>query len=170
MIALLLKWTGLPQWAMELVFIGLLGIGFLIYHRHVLDDGIAKQQAADNAASKILLDKAASETADAKARATMAEQANAKENSSIPVFIDAHPESVRLCSNAHGSSGSVPASGTKDTGHAGAGAGPASVQPVPDGNSGSGQGGSGVDIGPLLQALAGSADKVSSELREYQSQ
>ncbi len=169
MIALLLKWTGLPQWAMELIFTGALLLGFAIYHHHVVIEGVAEQQAADNKASKILLDKAASETADAKARATMAEQANAKENSNIPIFIDAHPESVRLCNNAHGSSGSLPAASGKVAGNAGASSAAVSVQPVPDGNSGSGQGGSGVDIGPLLQALAGSADKVSSELREYQS-
>lgn len=60
-IAILLRWTGLPQWAMEMVAVAAISGGLLasyaIWHHKVYQAGIAAQQHADAAASTALLEK-----------------------------------------------------------------------------------------------------------------
>ena len=98
-------------------------------------------------------------TADLQARATMAEQAYDKEHAANAAIPPVQP--VRLCLNTNRSA----TPGAKVPGNAATSANAGPVQPVPAGNTSS----AGPDIGPMLQALAASADQVSATLREFQS-
>jgi hypothetical protein len=176
MILALLGWTKLPQWAMELLFtaivIAVVASGIMYWHHKVLDEGIAKQVAADNAASQIVIKNAAAQTAAAQTKADTAEQAHAKETADLQAQLDAlhntPPAPIRLCL-AHGSGGSVPQTGTPDAKHASAGSPSRPIQQMPTGDSGGGEGTAGPDIADLLSLFALQADAVSAELREYQS-
>lgn len=171
MIAAILGWTKLPQWAMELIVIAAVAGGIWYWQHHLVDEGINRQQAADNAALEPLIQQAKDETAQLKVKADMAEQTHAKEMAALQRYHDDNPEQpVRLCLDAHGGdNGSVPPAGGKNGGNQGAGASPSGVQPVHDGDNQSGARGAGPDIEPLLTALGAAADKVSAELRENQS-
>jgi hypothetical protein len=136
------------------------------YHHKVLTEGVAEQQAADSKASAALVATTAAQTADLKARATMAEQAYDKEVTALSNQPSAQP--VRLCLDSHNSGGIVPKAGGKVAGNAGPGAGAIGVQPVSSGNSSGGEGAAGPDISGMLSALAAGADQVSATLREYQ--
>lgn len=139
-------------------------------HHKILAEGIAKQQAADAKASATLVANTAKQTADLQARATMAEQAFDKEQSDNAAFRSTGPEQpVRLCLDSHNSGSVLSQAGGKVAGNGAAGATPVGVQPMPTGNSGGRSGATGVDIGPMLEALSASADQVSSTLREFQS-
>lgn len=170
MIAMLFGWTKLPQWAMELILIGLLGLGFAIYHRAVIEKGIAEQVAIDNAATIKLQNDTKVQTAALKAQADTAEHAHDNELSELAAYRSAHPQQpVRLCLDAAHDRGTIlPGSTGIDISHEGLGAAGISIQHVPDGDSGIRTGGAGPDIASMLGALAGSADQVSAELREYQ--
>lgn len=168
-IAAMLGWTKLPQWALELIVMGVIAGGIWYWHHEAIEKGIADQVALDNTAAAKLRAQTAAETANLKAKATMAEQGHAKEIDSLNDYNRAHPiEPVRLC-DAHASSPLVPARGAADPGNAGAGAATPGLQSVPGGDSGSGTGTAGPDISPMLSALGAAADKLSAELREYQS-
>jgi hypothetical protein len=176
MIALLLGWTKLPQWAMELIVIGAIAGGGTLWWQHhsrqLIAEGVSKQQAADNAVSQPLIDKAKADTAALQVKALVAEQTHAKEMADLQNLISSRPnQPVRLCldSNAHGSGASVRPTSTANSGNKNAGTAAAGVQPVSDGNSSSGTGQPGPDIEPMLTALGAAADKVSAELREIQS-
>jgi hypothetical protein len=137
------------------------GIVFGIHvHNKLLAEGVAEQQAADAKAAATL-------TAELKAKATMAEQAYDKEKLDNAAYRSANPvEPVRLClSTSH--AGSVPKAG-QVPGTASPGAAGQPVQPVSSGDTSNGLGGAGPDISNLLDLLAGRADQVSAELREYQ--
>ena len=137
-------------------------IAFGAYERHhLIAEGQQHELAALKLSSDRLQKQADQQTAELKARATMAEQAYDKErnliaNQPVPV--------VRLCNSAN-SGGNVPKGGSVVAGNASPGATPGGIQPMPAGDSS----GAGPDIGGLLSALAQSADEVSATLREFQS-
>lgn len=165
----LLSFTKLPQWALELIVIAAVAGGIFYWQHHLIDEGINRQKAADDAASKPLIQQAKAETQALKVKATMAEQTHAKELADLQNYHDSHPEQpVRLCLNTHDSGTSVRPAGAQNGGNQSTGATAAGIQPVPDGNSSSGQGAAGPDIEPMLAAFATAADKVSAELREIQ--
>lgn len=144
-------------------------LGGLWLHHSLIAQGVAKQRAADDAASAALIAHTAEQTAALQARAAMAEQAYDKEHNDNQNYRDSHPmESVRLCLSTP-SRIIVSQAGAPHTGNAGAGAPTADVPKVPTGDSGSGTGAAGPDISTLLGLLAVKADNVSAELREFQS-
>lgn len=169
MIAMLLGWTKLPQWAMELIVVGLLGLGFAAYHRAVLDKGIEEQQAADAKASQVLQQKAAQKTAALADQADKAEHAHDDELKELAAYRSSHTaQPVRLCLNSDGGGVGVPQSAGIVVSHAGTGTAGISVQHVSGGNHSGGVGQAGPDISSLLGTLAARADQVSAELREFQ--
>jgi hypothetical protein len=136
-------------------------------HHKILAEGIAEQKAADDKATATLVANAAKQTADLQARATMAEQAYDKEVQSVanqpPVG------AVRLCLDSHRSGGVVSKVGAAQPGASAASAASGDIQPVPSGDTGGGERDEGVDIGPLLAALAAAADQEVAVDREFQS-
>ena len=146
------------------ILIALVIIGFHV-HNKLIAEGIAKQKAADDAATLVLTTKTAKETAELKARATMAEQAYDKEVNSVDTL---PAPSVRLCVYPHASGSVVSQTGAAQPGTQNASAGSGAIQPVPSGNSGSGGGVAGPDIGTLLSALSRAADRESAVVREFQ--
>jgi hypothetical protein len=174
MIALLLGWTKLPQWAMELVFsavlVAVVAGGIMYWHHEVLKEGIAEQVAADNKASQIVIEQAKAETAALQKKADTAESDHAKEIADLTAQLNsAVAQPVRLCLNAHPSGGGLPQAGAANPQHASASAPLSAVQQMPEGNTSGGVGVAGPDIGPMLRLLAFQADSVSAELREFQS-
>jgi len=155
-IAKLLGFTGLPQWGLELIAIGLVSGAIGGGLHHIYSNGKKAELAIVTAA-------AAKDHQAQVAKATTAEHTHDTELAELQHFRDTHPEQpVRLCLSpavrpAAGSSVAGVASGRPSAG---------SVQPVPAGNSGGGAGGVGPDIGGMLEALAGAADRVSAERRE----
>jgi hypothetical protein len=149
-----------------LAIIALIVLG-LHYHHKVLAEGIAEQKAADASAAADLAKKTAAQTAELQAKATMAEQAYDKEVQSVanqpPVG------AVRLCLDSHRSGGVVPKAGAAQSGASAASAASGDIQPVSAGNSSGGERDEGVDIGPLLAALAAAADQEVAVNREFQS-
>jgi hypothetical protein len=131
----------------------------LIYERHV---GEVHELAAIQASSAKLVAQTAVQTAELKAKATMAEQAYDKEANSLANVAAQPAPVVRLCQ--YGSHPIVPATGGAQPGNATPGAAAPSVQQVPPGNPSS----AGPDIGGMLVALGEAADRISAELREYQ--
>jgi hypothetical protein len=105
-------------------------------------------------------DQADAETARLRENAHNAEVAHAQEISDLRAYRLAHPVVVRLCGKPSG--GGVPQAGTAVAGNDGTGTASGDVLEVPAGDSG------GRDIGGMLDLLAGKADAVSAELREYQ--
>ena len=146
------------------ILIALVIIGFHV-HNKLIAEGIAKQKAADDAATLVLTTKTAKETAELKARATRAEQAYDKEVNSVDTL---PAPSVRLCVYPHASGSVVSQTGAAQPGTQNASAGSGAIQPVPSGNSGSGGGVAGPDIGTLLSALSRAADRESAVVREFQ--
>jgi hypothetical protein len=148
------------DWLYGGIIVALLaGFGwFTVHERHA---GAAHEVAALKASSDKLQAQTAVQTAELKAKATMAEQAYDKEVHSL----DALPTPiVRLCINS-GSHPIVPAGGGAKSGNASAGTSAAGIQQVPSGNSSV----AGPDIGGMLTAFADRADEVSATLREFQS-
>ena len=151
------------------IYLGLIvallaGFGaYTVHERHL---GAAHEVAALKASSDKLQADTDRQTADLKARATMAEQAYDKEvlalNNSTP------NQSVRLCLDSNRSS-VVPKGGAANTGNAGTGPAASVIQRVPSGDHSAGEGAAGQDISEMLSALAMKADKVSATLREFQS-
>lgn len=162
-IAILLKWTGLSQGAMELIAIGIIvsGVGgFAAYEHHkIFTEGVkaevAKVQKQD-----------AKDTAVLTQRAKKAEDQHAQDDKDLAAFRAATPvEPVRLrilTPNNVQASAAQCVSGS---------AAPATsvVLEVPSGNSGGGPGQAGPDIGGLLEALGARADQVTNQARELQS-
>lgn len=168
LIGKLLGWTGLPQWALELIVVGAIAGGIWYWHHEAIEQGIADQRAADALATQALEKDTAKQTAALQARATTAEQAYDKERSDHQNYIDSHPPlPVRLCIANH-SGALVPPSGTLKPGATDTSAGTAGVQSVPGGDSSGGAGTAGPDISAMLSALGTAADTVSATLREFQ--
>jgi hypothetical protein len=144
-------------------------IGGTWYHHKLITEGVAEQVAADNKASATLVAHTAAQTAELKAKATMAEQAYDKEASDNAAYRSANPlQPVRLCNDSHGSGGILSAASAKNSGNANSSTAAGSVPPVHSGDSGSGNGAAPPDVSSLLDAFAGRADQVSAALREYQ--
>lgn len=138
-------------------------IVFGVYERHhLIAEGQQHELVALKLSSDRLQKKTDQETAELKAKATMAEQAYDKERNLIA---NQPLDSVRLCVSATHRSGVVPSTGAVVAGNAAPGASPGSLQQVSPGDSSV----PGPDIGGLLDALASSADEVSATLREFQS-
>jgi hypothetical protein len=145
-------------------------IGGTYLHHKLIAEGIAKQRAADTIASDAILADTAKQTAALQAKASMAEQAFNKEHDDNQTFSDSHPlQPVRLCSAANAGGTLVPSTGTPHPGDEGASTAAANVSNVPAGNNSGGANAAGPDISNLLGLLAGKADNVSAELREFQS-
>src|SRR5580658_4237889 len=165
-IATVLKWTGLSQGAMELIALGVVAsgvAGVAAYEHHkIYTEGVAAQQKADTKASAKVIAAANAQTAKLQDEATTAERNYEKTQAAIAALPAAGP--VRLCINPDNSSRDVPKITSTVPGNAGAGSSASSLQPVPQGDTGSRTGTTGPDIGPLLGALAASADQVSATL------
>lgn len=163
-IAILLKWTGLSQGAMELIAIGLVVssvAGVAAYEHHkIYTEGVqaevAKVQKQD-----------AKDTAILTQRAEKAETQHAKDESDLAAFRSANPvEPVQLRILTPGTRlQTVAAQCVNGT----AVAAPGSVLEVSSGNSVGGSGQAGPDIGGLLETLAARADQVADQARELQS-
>lgn len=169
MIAALLAWTKLRPWAMDLIALVLVASIVWYWQHERYESGIRAQQTADDQAKIKLIDETNEKTAALKAQATTAEDAyDAEHQNSLDYQRDHPDEPVRLCLSAPVGRGGVSKAGGAHAGNVGAGAGPATVSKVHDGDSGSGQGAIGPDIAGMLEALAGTADDVGSRLREFQ--
>jgi hypothetical protein len=144
-------------------------IGIIYWHHKTLEEGIAKQIAADNVATLKVQQQAAAETAVLQAQANTAETAHAQEIASLTAQLNTPIQPIRLCSTSHAGGSGLPQTGTANVQHASTGAPAGPVQPVPEGNSSGGGGTAGPDISSLLQLFALQADTVSAQLREYQS-
>jgi hypothetical protein len=142
--------------------LALLLILFATYTHHERALGAARIIAADAAA----LDKAQHiadlQTAALKQKAEDASHAHDQELADLRSYRASHPVHARVCGAASHSVPGVPATGGSDPGHAGTSPPSGGVQPVSAGDNGSD------DLGPMLELLAGRADKLSAQLREYQ--
>jgi hypothetical protein len=130
-------------------------------------EGIAYQQAQDNAATAKLKAAADAETARLQQRANTAEHIHDDELAELDRYRTAQPLHGGLCNDTHSRSGGVPKAGAANGSNESAGTGATIIQSLPSGNttaSGSGN----ADIRHLLDVLAGKADAVSAQLREYQ--
>lgn len=169
LIALVLKWTGLPTWAMELLAIVLVGAGVwggvLWWEHKEIQKGVRVQQLADDKALRALQVQANAEAAKLATRAQQAETAYAKERDDNQSYQLLHPliGASELCHNAYGGSSHLPTAPTVIPGNAGAGPSPQPLPQVPRSDPGISQ-----DRLRLLQALGSRADRVSAQLREFQ--
>lgn len=169
MIATLLGWTKLPQWALELIVIAIVAGGIWYWQHSLIEKGVIEQRIADAAASNKLNADTAKQTANLQARATLAEQAYDKERQDHQVYLDSHPlQPVRLCISTAVGRALVSAASAPHSGNEGTGAAAPTLHDLPSGNSSGGASAAGPDISPMLELLAGAADKVSAELREFQ--
>ncbi len=172
LIGSLLGWTGLPQWALELLAIVLVAGGavtaFWIYHHHVYVEGIHAQQVADKRASAVVLARAAAQTKAAQVQADEAHAAYLEEINHEAASAARRPFGpVRLCLDSNDSGSGVSQAGAAHPGNAGPGAPAGRVSQVPGANRPV-RPRTGPDIAGLLELLAGRADQVSAVLREYQ--
>jgi hypothetical protein len=170
MIAALLGWTKLPQWALELIVIAA-AVGAVFYwQHHLIDEGVNKQKAADATELQKLKTETDQKSAELQAKATTAEQAYDKEHADNLNYRDSHPTGpVRLCLATNQGSGAMPTGQASKPGNVGASSSSADVPKVSGRDNSSGGGTPGPDISKLLGLLAVKADNVSSTLREFQS-
>ncbi len=144
-IAKLLGWTGLPQWALEMAIIGLLlgGIWYWGFHteRTIVKERVVQQQIQ------------------VEHRVIETDHSHDQELADLRAYRATHPvQPVRLCIDH------VPPRSTE--GQPGAPA--ADVQPVPSGDPGVRPPPAGPDIEPMLELLTDRADEVSAGLRRRQ--
>ena len=168
----LLGWTGMPQWALELIAVGAIAAGavgaFWIYHHHVYVEGIRAQQVADQKASAKVVAAARAQTRAAEATAAAAHNAYTSEVIRESTLAAQQPlPAVRLCLNSNDSGAGLSQAGAPTGGVAGAGATSGDLQNLPAGNSAL-RGRPGPDIAHLLELLAERADQVSAVDREWQ--
>lgn len=161
LITKLLEWAKVPQWVLALGFALLLIGGIWYWHHATYKAGIAAQVAEDKASALDATIIANRETDRQRTRADKAESTNAQERKELADYQRNHPVSIRVCV-APGAAGHLPT--TAGSPQTATGSPAAGLQPVPAGDSGAG-----ADLGPMLDALAASADAVSGDLREYQS-
>lgn len=144
LIALALRWTGLPQWALELLVIGLLlgGIWYWGFHTEhtIVKERIIRQQV------------------EVEKRVIETDHSQDQELAALRDYRAHHPEQpVRLCQPA-----SMPSAAPRQPSTAAA-----DVQPVP-GSGAQLRPEAGPDIGELLGLLALRCDAVSAGLRRRQ--
>lgn len=141
LIARVLGWSGLPQWALELIVVGLLlgGIWYWGFHTEhtIVKERIVKQQV------------------EVEKRVIETDHSHDKELSDLRAYRAAHPvHPVRLCLPA-----SVPAAAPRQPGAAAA-----DLQPVPGPDPGI-RPEPGPDLSELLGLLALRADEVGASYR-----
>lgn len=164
-IAGLLGWSKLPQWALELIVIAGLVAGLFLYHHHVYETGIKAQRQADRVASAKIEAQAAAATEAAQEAADRASEAYRNEIADNAARAAIHPLGpVRLCLD---SGPGMPEAGAPVSGATDPGAPSGGVQSMPAGDSGL-RGAQHPDISGLLSAFGRRADQVSAQLREYQ--
>lgn len=169
----LLGWTKLPQWALELLAVGTVALGIWMLHLHTLHvgmaEGIAKQQAADDAASTQLLAQAATETAEKLKVAEAASHAHDQELDSLRQFVIDHPLHGSLCVQpaAHYRGQGVLETGPAHAGDARSSPSARDLLPLSSRDSSVGPPGAADQLG-MLSALAGAADRINATLREFQ--
>lgn len=169
MIATLLGWTKLPQWALELIVIAIVAGGVWYWQHERFEAGISAQVLADAKARDALIAATNKQTADLQAKATMAEQAYDKEHQSNIEYQRDNPiEPVRLCIATQSGGSHLPKGSSANVGNAKTGTAAGDVLAVPQGNNRSRSGASGPDISGMLNLLAAKADDVSGVLREFQ--
>jgi hypothetical protein len=166
MIGLLLEDWKEVAWLLAIAIIA----GFALWYRHeLLEDGIARQRATDLVAYDAQLKQANLLTAAAQAAADLARGNYATEITASDTYRLDHPlGAVSLC-DAPPSPGAGAVSEARGglAGNAVAGTGAGPVLGVPAGGAQLEPQRS-RDIGPLLDILAGRADQVSAQLREFQ--
>lgn len=146
--------------------IGALIFGFGAYTVHERHIGAAHEVAALKASSDKLQADTDRQTADLKAKATMADQTHAKE---ILALTNRAPvQSVRVCLDTH-SRAVVPSSSGQVAGNVSPSATPTNIQPMPSGDNSGREGTAGPDISELLGLLAFQGDTSDATLREFQS-
>jgi hypothetical protein len=169
MIATLLGWTELPQWALELIVIAAVAGGVWYWQHERFESGIAQQQQVDAASKAQLVQSTDEATARLQAIATAAELAYVHEHQDNLDYQRDHPMgAVSLCISAANSGSRVPPVSPLKPGAKGASAPATDVSAVPAGNPSGGPGVAAPDIGHLLGSFATACDEVSATLREYQ--
>jgi hypothetical protein len=155
-------WFNTNRLAVEGVVLALLVVLGLYVHHRIYQSGVASVQREDAAA--LVQAKAAADIITAKLahKAEDASHVHDQELSDLRTYRDHNPVHLRVCNNANSSLSRVPDSALPHSGDAGSIPAAGDVQPVPAGSSGES------DIGPLLELLAGRADKLAAQLREYQ--
>ena len=157
-----LRLVPLKDWLYAGIIAALL-ICFGLYTGHEREVGAARILEADTAALVKATAKAKAETDRLQAKAYEAEHAHDKEISDLRLYRATHPVHLGLCHPSGDNKPGLPATSGTDPSHAGTSPAPGDLQPVPSGDS-IGES----DIERLLDILAGKADSVSSQLREYQ--
>ena len=166
MIAALLGWTKVPQWALELIVIAFVAFGVWYWQHSRFEAGIRQQQSSDAAALEREKIKAKLETAELEQRAEEAGKAYEQEHQDNVDYRRSNPIGVvRLCITPLGIP--MPNLGTAHARNASASSTAANIQPMPSRNTGGGSGIAGPDIGAMLELLAGKADEVGNTLREF---
>lgn len=143
--------------------IALLLIAFGAYTKHERSVGAARILSADAAALVRATEKTAAESQRLKEIADTAEHTHDQEIADLRLYRATHPVHVGVCHAAGNNQPSVPSTAPPNDGNASPSPSSGDVLPVPAGDSGE------QDIGGLLDVLAGKADAVSAQLREYQS-
>lgn len=157
MIAALLGWTKLPQWAIEAIALALVAGSIWLWHHETYESGVRAEVA------KIEIFNA-KVTAALTTKAAVAEHSHDDELTALRAYRGTHPElSVRLCQPTPG----VQASPTRPVSGADPSA-PGIVQQVSAGDNRV-RTEPGADIGGLLEALAARADQITAQARELQS-
>lgn len=149
------------RWLIGAAVIGVLFGSLLWWNHRAYQAGIAKVKAEDAIVLAAAQAKAEAVTAQLKAKAEEAAHAHDQELADLRDYRSKHPVSLWV-RNGTGHSGGVSAGAGADAGNAGSCSSPGDLQPVSAGDH------QGRDIGPLLDILAGKADAVSAQLREWQ--
>lgn len=144
LIAAGLKWTGLPQWALELIVIGILlgAVWYWGFHTEhtIVQTRIVKQQV------------------EVEKRVIETDHSHDQELDDLRAYRDAHPvKSIRLCQSS-----GVPIAAPRQPSAASG-----DVFPLPARDTGI-RAGEGPDLGGLLDLLALRADELSAGLRRRQ--
>lgn len=166
LIGAVLKWTGLPAWAMELIVIALVAllmfIGVAWWDHKKVDEGIQIQQHQDQLAIDQLKADAQKATEILQKRATAAELAYATEhanNLTPPPILGP----LLVCDDPHGRSRDLPTASTAKPGDEASPASSRLGSPVHPPDSPSSE-----DRRRLLGAVAALFDDQTAIIREYQ--
>lgn len=156
-----LKFVTDRKWLVELILLAIIvGAAWWFCH-HLIDVGVQRERAA----WMLKVDEANLKAAQAKGRADAAEAAGKREHDELTEYIKGHPLHGSLASLCRKPSG-VPAAASPDGGDAEASAGAADVLALPAGDP-RGNLDEPDQLG-MLSLLAGRADLLSSQVREYQ--
>ena len=161
-IAKLFGWTGLPQWAIELIAILLIAGGVVLSYHYTYHKGVVAGKDAEIAAVKAASDK---DHAIQQANITKAEQTHETDQLELDAYRATHPDQpVRLCLNSTLPARTVAGKPSSPSAWPGA----HDVQPMPAGDPSGGAERAGPDIFGMLDALAARADQVNSDRTELQ--